>query len=145
MAEESGVTEAGLRTKLADELQATHVEIEDMSGTFLPHHPSSRPPSPFPSTSTENHSLIIRWLRPSIFSNHRLPAVREKDLPRPPQAGEYCAQSRDRSDSRLDSEMLHTGAVGEVGRRGKEGECTRERHERGGCYGIQGLRTGISS
>lgn len=44
MAEDSGVTEAGLKTKLAELLQATHVEIEDMSGTFLPHH---HDPSPF--------------------------------------------------------------------------------------------------
>ena len=115
MAEESGVTEAGLRTKLADVLQATHVEIEDMSGTFLPHHPSSRPPSPFPSTSTENHSLIIRWLRPSIFSNHRLPAVREKDLPRPSQASKYCAQNRDCGDPCVDPEVLHARAMGEAG------------------------------
>jgi len=32
MAEESGVTEAGLKTKIIEQLQATHVEIEDMSG-----------------------------------------------------------------------------------------------------------------
>ncbi|KAH8779305.1 bola protein [Hyaloscypha finlandica] len=32
MAEESGVTEVGLRAKITEQLQATHVEIEDMSG-----------------------------------------------------------------------------------------------------------------
>jgi hypothetical protein len=38
MAEESGVTEDGLKAKITEQLQATHVEIEDMSGIFLPHH-----------------------------------------------------------------------------------------------------------
>jgi len=32
MAEASGVTEASLKTKITELLQATHVEIEDMSG-----------------------------------------------------------------------------------------------------------------
>jgi hypothetical protein len=32
MAEESGVTENVLKTKITQQLQATHVEIEDMSG-----------------------------------------------------------------------------------------------------------------
>jgi hypothetical protein len=36
MAEESGVTEAGLKAKIIEQLQATHVEIEDMSGIFCP-------------------------------------------------------------------------------------------------------------
>ena len=39
MAEDSGVTEAGLKAKLADILQATHVEIEDMSGKIFPTTP----------------------------------------------------------------------------------------------------------
>jgi hypothetical protein len=41
MAEESGVTEAGLKAKIVEQLQATHVDIEDMSGIFcstLPLH-----------------------------------------------------------------------------------------------------------
>jgi hypothetical protein len=36
MAEESGVTETGLKAKIIEQLQATHVEIEDMSGIFCP-------------------------------------------------------------------------------------------------------------
>ena len=39
MAEASGVTAASLKIKITELLQATHVEIEDMSG--LPHYPSS--------------------------------------------------------------------------------------------------------
>lgn len=31
---ESGVTEESLRTKITEQLQATHVEIEDMSGVY---------------------------------------------------------------------------------------------------------------
>ena len=38
MAEGPGVTEASLKTKITELLQATHVEIEDMSGTFSPHY-----------------------------------------------------------------------------------------------------------
>lgn len=34
MAGEEGVTEAVLRSKITEELQATHVEIEDMSGMY---------------------------------------------------------------------------------------------------------------
>jgi len=40
MAEESGVTEASLKAKIADLLQATYIEIEDMSGTY----PAIAPP-----------------------------------------------------------------------------------------------------
>ena len=36
MAEASGVTEGDLKAKLIEILQATHVEIEDMSGNFYP-------------------------------------------------------------------------------------------------------------
>jgi hypothetical protein len=53
MAKASGVTEDGLKEKITQELQAVHVEIEDMSGIssfisfssrefdFLPHHDPS--------------------------------------------------------------------------------------------------------
>jgi hypothetical protein len=34
MAADSGVTEDGLKTKITDLLQATYVDIEDMSGTY---------------------------------------------------------------------------------------------------------------
>jgi hypothetical protein len=39
MAEESGVTEAGLKAKIIERLQATHVDIEDMSGTLPNFYP----------------------------------------------------------------------------------------------------------
>lgn len=42
MAEASGVTEAGLKAALTEKIGATHVEIEDMSGT----QPDFPPPSP---------------------------------------------------------------------------------------------------
>src|SRR5271166_5817551 len=60
MAEESGVTEAGLKATLTEKLQATHVEIEDMSGTsFLPCAPPAHVcpfplPLPFPSNHAPN-------------------------------------------------------------------------------------------
>jgi len=36
MAEESGVTEASLKAKITDLLQATYIDIEDMSGIGTP-------------------------------------------------------------------------------------------------------------
>jgi hypothetical protein len=36
MTEASGVTEADLKAKIIEQLQATHVEIEDMSGISNP-------------------------------------------------------------------------------------------------------------
>jgi hypothetical protein len=36
---ESGVTEAGLKSTLAEKLEATHVDIEDMSGRYF-YYPS---------------------------------------------------------------------------------------------------------
>jgi hypothetical protein len=36
MAEDSGVTADGLKLKITEQLQATYVEIEDMSGLSIP-------------------------------------------------------------------------------------------------------------
>jgi hypothetical protein len=44
MATDSGITSADLKAKIEDLLQATHVEIEDQSGT--PPHRLPPPPSP---------------------------------------------------------------------------------------------------
>jgi hypothetical protein len=46
MAEGSGITEVALKEKITAQLQATHVEIEDMSGmfTWLIFYPTSTPP-----------------------------------------------------------------------------------------------------
>lgn len=55
MAEESGVTEASLKTKLTELLQATHVAIEDMSGISTP------PPIllPFPRNKITNNIYVL--------------------------------------------------------------------------------------
>lgn len=44
MAETAGVSEADLKAKIIEQLQAVHVEIEDMSGSsILPHHSTLNP------------------------------------------------------------------------------------------------------
>lgn len=70
MAEESGVSEAGLKAKITEQLQATHVEIEDMSGIFYPTMPLHVPAS-IGSLTDEIH----RWLRSSIFCSHSITAI----------------------------------------------------------------------
>jgi len=51
MAETAGVSEADLKTKIIAQLQAVHVDIEDMSGSFI-----------LPRHSTLNPSFIDNWL-----------------------------------------------------------------------------------
>jgi hypothetical protein len=69
MAEASGVTEASLKTKITELLQATHVEIEDMSGP--PHYPSSHP--------LAHIYIVLRWLWTSLFRSDSLAPIREED------------------------------------------------------------------
>ena len=78
-----------------------------------PHFLSQTPP-PLSFTS-QAKCPWKRWLWSSLLCHNSLPPIRQKDLPRPPQIGEYCAQSRDCGDSRMDSEVLHAGTMGEVG------------------------------
>lgn len=70
MAEESGVTEVGLRAKITEQLQATHVEIEDMSGISAPLCPSIVPN--LIRTLTDQN---CRWLWSSIFCNHSIASI----------------------------------------------------------------------
>jgi hypothetical protein len=57
MAEESGVTEEGLKATLIEKLQATHVEIEDMSGWSL------RPTSSLCPSSLSLSIILDYWTR----------------------------------------------------------------------------------
>jgi hypothetical protein len=52
-------------------------------------------------------------MRPSLQRNNRIPAVREEDRPRAPQACELGAEGRDRGHTRVDAKMLYAGAMGE--------------------------------
>jgi hypothetical protein len=69
MAEASGVTEADLKAKITERLQATHVEIEDMSGISTP---PAAPPFCYVEENAENY---CRWLWPSFLGDNRLTAV----------------------------------------------------------------------
>jgi hypothetical protein len=69
MAEASGVTEADLKAKIIEQLQATHVEIEDMSGISTP------PTAPRFCEIKENAENYCRRLWPSFLGDNRLTAV----------------------------------------------------------------------
>ena len=66
MVESSGVTEADLKAKIIEKLEATHVEIEDMSGLF---HPAMHA---FMLSGTHRSH---RRLRPGILSNDSITSV----------------------------------------------------------------------
>jgi hypothetical protein len=69
MAEASGVTEADLKAKIIEQLQATHVEIEDMSGISTP------PTAPPFCYIEENADNDCRRLWPSFLGDNRVIAV----------------------------------------------------------------------
>jgi hypothetical protein len=52
-------------------------------------------------------------MRPSFHCHHRVPAIRRQDAARPPPARQLGAQDRDCSHPRVDTEMLHAGAMGQ--------------------------------
>jgi hypothetical protein len=68
---ESGVTSEGLKTTLVEKLQATHVEIEDRSGTSSVTYSL---PRLFLLT------LADRRLRSKIFCSDRFSAICPKDV-----------------------------------------------------------------
>jgi hypothetical protein len=57
MAEESGITEDGLKMKIVNLLQATYVDIEDMSGLYVS--------TPLPPTEHTNLSTQVAVARHS--------------------------------------------------------------------------------
>ena len=54
-----------------------------------------------------------RWLRPSLQCNNRLLPIRQEDPPRATPSRELGAEGGDRGDTRVDTQVLYTGAVGE--------------------------------
>lgn len=90
MAEDSGVTEAGLKAKITEQLQASHVQIEDMSGMFVPcvlsvvfgFYPTMPLHCPVQFLTLAIHARrlretddVDRRLWPSILCDHRVAAV----------------------------------------------------------------------
>jgi hypothetical protein len=55
MAEESGITEDGLKMKIVNLLQATYVDIEDMSGLYV-----STPLPPTERTNLSAQAAVAR-------------------------------------------------------------------------------------
>jgi hypothetical protein len=110
MAEESGVTGEGLKATLIEKLQATHVEIEDMSGSSL------RPPnslatsfSPFyPFLFYSCYSQVLCKLIPArrMWSSLQrfdcIAAIRKKDHSGTASASQQHSEGRDCSYSCVD-------------------------------------------
>lgn len=93
----TGVTSESLKEKLVKELEATHVEIEDMSGVIV-----------FSiSIFGCSCSFEYRRLRPDVRSHHRLSKVREEDDSGKASSRERRTEAGDRCDTCMDAEMLH--------------------------------------
>lgn len=114
-ADASGVTPESITATLKSKLDASHVEIEDMSGKNLPFSSPPHPPSQHIHSTLLSPFLThdFRRLRTSLQRDHRVGAIRVQDPAGAAPARQLGAQGRDRGHSRLDAEMLHAGAVGE--------------------------------
>lgn len=148
MAEESGVTEEGLKATLVEKLQATHVEIEDMSGSscatpfFSPRsHCLPCAPLPFPnfllsfpiSLQKSNTLPLCRRMRPSLQRPNCVPPLSKENYPRAASTRQHHSKNRDRGYSCVDAEVLYAGRVGEVKReRGGAGGAGKG-HDGGSC------------
>lgn len=100
----SGITPDSLKTTLQQKLEATHVDIEDLSGILVKNMLHLTP----------GWELIdYRWLRSDVRSNHCLTPIRQEDDSSPTPSRQCHSQTGDRYYSRLDTEMLHPGRVGE--------------------------------
>jgi hypothetical protein len=121
MAAESSVTEDGLKTKIKNLLQATYVDIEDMSGIFT-----------VCPTTPRQHSLtcINRRLWPGILSCDSIAPVREENLTGAQSTSQFGAEDRNRCNSRLEPQMLYTGTMGSSKARGQAGYCAWEKYDR---------------
>lgn len=108
----NGVTADLIKAKLTDQLQAQHVEIEDLSGksnhfSRVGYHLEEDSIGPV----IANARWLYRWLRTGVPGRHRFPPVREEDHARPPPIGQRGFEGGDCRYPRLDAQMLHPGAV----------------------------------
>ncbi len=104
MAEDSGVTAEDIKSKLMSNLDASHLEIEDISG---PYHPS---PCLLQYTRLTD---MRRRLRPNVQCHDSLTSVRKENDIGETSIGQWRAQGGDRENTCLDAEVLHTGGMGE--------------------------------
>lgn len=116
----SGITPEGIKQKLEEGLGATHVEIEDMSGTssaarFLN--------IVLGWLSTSLHFMCmrrsafandpIRWMRTDVRSHHRVAAVCKEDYTSQASVGQRRAKARDRGYPCMDAQMPYARRMGE--------------------------------
>lgn len=133
MAEQSGVTEASLKTKLIEQLQATHVDIEDISGTSI----LTCPTLPFiyrvvlnlflrlhllarlhlSESDLANH--VGRRVWSSILCRHSVASVRKENNTGEASACKYAIENRGCRYPCVDSKVFHAWAMGEAKTRAK--------------------------
>lgn len=100
----SGITPASLSATLKEKLEASHVDINDMSGRV------------FNSTCSDVGKLTLwhRRMRPSLRGHDRVTAVLKEDYARAASLGEFGAQGRDSGHTCLDTQVSDSGRVGEA-------------------------------
>lgn len=110
----SGITPEGIKQKLEEGLGATHVEIEDMSGTSsaarlvnvvlgqlsIPLHSMCMRRSAFANDP-------IRWMRTDVRGYHRVATVCKEDYTSQASVGQRRAKARDRGYPCMDAQMSH--------------------------------------
>lgn len=134
MAEQPGITEEALKVKITESLQATHVEIEDMSGLssssfqnipLQPRYPTASflfYGSSWTSVASAN-SIICRRLWTGILSHNCVPSLREKDNTCQTSTREHGTQDGGCGYTCVDAKMLYARTMGESkGQRGGTGD-----------------------
>ena len=107
-----GVTADLIKAKLTDQLQAQHVEIEDLSGkSRCFSRVGYRLEGDKMGLVMANVGWLYRWLRTGVPGRDRFPPVREEDHARPPPVGQRGFEGGDCRHPRLDAQMLYPRAV----------------------------------
>lgn len=112
IANSSGITPRTLSATLREKLEASHVDINDISGTYTP-SPIKKPQSRVGTGVLTFSMCDCRGLRPSLRSNDRLSPIREEEYPRSPSSGQFGTQGGDRGHPCLDAEVHDARGVGE--------------------------------
>lgn len=101
--ETSGVMPDAIKEKLVEQLGATHVHIEDLSGILFM--------TLLRICSFTN--VHCRRLWTNVRSCHSLSSIREENDPRPAPSRQRRPQARDCCHTCVDTEVLYTRGVGE--------------------------------
>ena len=116
VANTSGITPDSLKATLKEKLQASHVDINDMSGEapafspFSPPLPARLSPSSICCLSTftfgSHLKISPRWLRTSFRSNDSITAIFRQDILSETSAREFGVEGGDCGNSCLDATVF---------------------------------------